>query len=178
MGRPGPYKHTQSPLSSWLKSVRSFPSSIFRGGSTSRRGAANSPWDEAQDRKLCGPIHRGRRGCGPQHCHGRSARLGRSRIILCGRWLRLHRDGETGSRARQSDGDILAGAKTTCPRPLFSARWSRHRDQSEFTGFRHSRGPQQGFGMSMRREICAIGGGIVVRPEASPILLALLLIRP
>ena len=32
--------------------------------------------------------------------------------------------------------------------------------------------------MSMRREIRAIGGGIVVRPGASLILLALLLIRP
>jgi hypothetical protein len=32
--------------------------------------------------------------------------------------------------------------------------------------------------MSMRREIRAIGGGAVVRPGASLILLALLLIRP
>jgi hypothetical protein len=32
--------------------------------------------------------------------------------------------------------------------------------------------------MSMRREIRAIGGGVAVRPEASLILLPLLLIRP
>jgi hypothetical protein len=36
----------------------------------------------------------------------------------------------------------------------------------------------EGYGMSMRREIRAIGGGIAVRPGASLILLALLLIRP
>ncbi len=36
----------------------------------------------------------------------------------------------------------------------------------------------EGFGMSMRRDIRAIGGGTKVRPEASLILLALLLIRP
>jgi hypothetical protein len=85
--------------------------------------------------------------------------------------------GSTGGKLDVSEGGSRQGTKRLALDHSFPLKVPAT-GLTRFHPFPPLRWPVARFGMSMRREIRAIGGGAVVRPRASLILLALLLIRP